>query len=298
MKKIMKMLFVTAITICVLVYNTFPVSAAPNGTQSGAEQQAVLTNLTFDMNYYYNTNPDLQGIIGYDYTELFNHYVSFGMQEGRWGSAEFNCLAYKNNYPDLQVAFGNDYLAYCVHYETCGKAEGRSAVSTDAVPEPVDTPVSVPVEIVMIGTYTTRYNPNIPRAVNVIVSASRINGVILEPGAPFSYSHTVLPRTPQNGYVQAPVIVNGEYEPGYGGGICQVSSTLYAAMLNANLPATQRHPHSLPVSYIPVGMDATISGTRIDLQFVNIYDYPLLITACADTGILTVTLSLLVPTAQ
>ena len=78
--------------------------------------------------------------------------------------------------------------------------------------------------------------------------------------------------------------------PGTGGGICQVSSTLYAAMLTAGLPATERHPHSLQVAYIPEGMDATISGTALDLRFTNIFAEPLQIQAAADQGTLTISL--------
>ena len=86
------------------------------------------------------------------------------------------------------------------------------------------------------------------------------------------------------------MIVNKKYVLGTGGGICQVSSTLYAAMLTAGLPATERHPHSLSVGYIPDGMDATISGNALDLQFTNIFDTPIQIQATADQGTLTVSI--------
>ena len=140
----------------------------------------------------------------------------------------------------------------------------------------------------LLGTYTTKYNAKIPRATNVALAANRINGVVLNPGDLFSFTTTILPRTPENGYVSAPVIVNKEFVPGIGGGICQVSSTLYACMLTCGVPALERHPHSLPVSYIPAGMDATISGTAVDLKFVNPYNKPLMISASPDNGSLTV----------
>lgn len=250
--------------------------------------QTQLTSLTFDVDYYYNTYPDLQAAFGYDYSRLYQHYLDSGLAEGRSGSAEFNCLVYRNNYPDLQASFGDDYRAYCVHYENYGKAEGRSAAgdgttlsASAAAPVSVSTP---------IGTYATAYNPNVPRAVNVTLAASRINGVVIAPGESFSFTQTILPRTTANGYVEAPVIVNKKYVPGIGGGICQVSSTLYAAMLNAGLPATERHPHSLSVTYIPEGMDATVSGSSMDLKFTNIFAEPLQIQASADQGTLTVSL--------
>lgn len=264
--------------LCLLWGSGTPVKAA----------QAPLTSLTFDMDYYYNTNPDLQASLGYDYNNLYNHYINFGLAEGRSGSAEFNCMVYRNNYPDLQAVFGNDYRAYCVHYENYGKAEGRNAAGDGMVLSTASadsTPAST-----LIGSYATAYNPDISRAVNIALAASRINGVVIQPGESFSFNQTILPRTATNGYVAANVIVNKKYVLGLGGGICQVSSTLYAAMLTAGLPATERHPHSLNVGYIPEGMDATISGNALDLRFTNIFAEPIQIQAVADQGTLTVSL--------
>ena len=267
---------------CLLWGSGTPVKAAP----------AALTSLTFDADYYYNTYPDLQAALGYDYNSLYQHYLTSGLAEGRSGSAEFNCLVYRNNYPDLQAAFGNDYRAYCAHYEAYGKAEGRNAAGNGmALSGAADTAVSAEAAAnTLIGSYATAYNPNISRAVNIALASSRINGLVIQPGESFSFNQAILPRTAANGYVKANVIVNKKYVLGIGGGICQVSSTLYAAMLTAGLPATERHPHSLDVGYIPVGMDATISGNALDLRFTNIFDKPIQIQAAADQGTLTISL--------
>lgn len=267
---------------CLLWGNGTPVKAAP----------AALTSLTFDVDYYYNTYPDLQAALGYDYNSLYQHYLTSGLAEGRSGSAEFNCLVYRNNYPDLQAAFGNDYRAYCAHYEAYGKAEGRNAAGNGmALSGAADTAVSAEAAAnTLIGSYATAYNPNISRAVNIALASSRINGLVIQPGESFSFNQAILPRTAANGYVKANVIINKKYVLGIGGGICQVSSTLYAAMLTAGLPATERHPHSLDVGYIPVGMDATISGNALDLRFTNIFDKPIQIQAAADQGTLTISL--------
>ena len=267
---------------CLLWGSGTPVKAAP----------AALTSLTFDVDYYYNTYPDLQAALGYDYNSLYQHYLTSGLAEGRSGSAEFNCLVYRNNYPDLQAAFGNDYRAYCAHYEAYGKAEGRNAAGNGmALSGAADTAVSAEAAAnTLIGSYATAYNPNISRAVNIALASSRINGLVIQPGESFSFNQAILPRTTANGYVKANVIVNKKYVLGIGGGICQVSSTLYAAMLTAGLPATERHPHSLDVGYIPVGMDATISGNALDLRFTNIFDKPIQIQAAADQGTLTISL--------
>lgn len=259
------------------------------GMTAADAAQTPLTSLTFDADYYYNAYPDLQAALGNDYNSLYRHYLNYGLAEGRSGSAEFNCLVYRNNYADLQAAFGNDYRAYCVHYENYGKAEGRSAAGNGMG---LSAPAAAPAAPAgaLLGTYSTAYNPNISRATNVAVAASRINGVVVQPGQGFSFNQTILPRTSANGYVTANMIVNKKYVPGIGGGICQVSSTLYAAMLSAGLPATERHPHSLKMSYIPDGMDATISGNTLDLKFTNIFSYPIQIQATADNGTLTISL--------
>ena len=143
----------------------------------------------------------------------------------------------------------------------------------------------------VIGIYATKYDAKIPRANNVAVAASRINGVVVKKGEDFSFNATILPRTTANGYVNAPIFINKKHGMGIGGGVCQVSSTLYAAMLSAGLPATERHPHSLKVPYIPEGMDATIAGNTLDLRFTNTFDYAIVIGAVADNGTLTVSIS-------
>lgn len=259
----------------------------------------------FDADYYYNTYPDVAAAIGNNTEALFQHYVTFGIKEGRSASAEFNVQAYRQRYADLQAAYGDDLAGYCRHYAVFGKAEGRNASADGqtmvapaessaqenpseniAEEQPADTFGNV------IGTCTTTYDAKIPRANNVALAAQRINGVVLKPGQGFSFSQTVLPRTRANGYVEAPIFVSGEVSTGIGGGICQVSSTLYAAMIRAGLPATERHPHSRPVDYLPKGYDATIAGNRLDLKFTNIFSQPLLIQASANNGVLTVTLIL------
>ena len=226
----------------------------------------------FDPDYYYNQYPDLQGQLGNDSEALFHHFMTIGVREGRSGNAEFNLRAYVLHNRDLLDYYKTDLSAYCKHYMEIGKAEGRTCLPTGD-------------EQGLIGTYSTHYDTTVPRAVNIGIAVERLNGTVIQPGQLFSYSQTLLPRIPENGYVMAPAI--GRYE--YGGGICQVSSTLYAAMCDALLPVIERYPHSSHVSYIPVGMDATISeaGGK-DLKFINIGQDPLKIVAETNEGTITV----------
>lgn len=255
------------------------------GAVSAQAAQASLTKLTFDVDYYYNTYPDLQAAFGYDYNALYNHYLQYGLREGRSGNEEFNCFNYMNNYADLRGAFGGNYVSYCQHYEQHGKAENRNAA--ELLGEAV-----ISANNVLLGSYSTSYDPTLSRATNVRVAAERINGVLLAPGQSFSFSDTVLPRTTANGYVLGEVIYAGEYTLGIGGGICQTSSTLYAAMVNGGLPATERYPHSKPVDYIPRELESAIATGYKDLKFVNIYDKNLEIVATADDASGTLTVSL------
>ena len=243
----------------------------------------------FDAKYYAAHNPDVVIAKGDSEAALFDHYFNHGLAEGRSASATFNPRAYRLRNADLDAAYGDDWIRYVRHYVTCGKAEGR-----DATPLPANNAndPNAPKEYELLGSYTTKYRTGIPRAVNVGIAAAGINGVVVQPGAEFSYTNTIPARTVENGYQEATIFVNKEKVQGLGGGICQVSSTLYACMKTVGLPATERHPHSLPVDYLPEGWDATISGQSVDLKFVNIYSTPLLIACRADNGRLTVSLYL------
>ncbi|MBK5211992.1 MAG: VanW family protein [Coriobacteriia bacterium] len=124
-----------------------------------------------------------------------------------------------------------------------------------------------------ISTYTTSFNPgNKPRVANIQLLARSIAGTLLAPGKTFSFNGTIGERTAEKGYKEAGAIVNGEVVPQLGGGICQVNTTLFNAVLLSGLPITQRRNHSYYISEYPVGRDATVSWGGPDLKFVNNLD--------------------------
>lgn len=139
-----------------------------------------------------------------------------------------------------------------------------------------------------ISSYTTIYSTGTGRAKNVEIGAERINGTLLMPGESFSLNKVVLARTRANGYKTAPEYRNGKVVDGVGGGICQVSTTVYGAQLRAGILPIERHPHSMTVSYAPIGLDAAIAGDILDLKFENPYDYPVYIYTNTSGGRLTV----------
>ena len=490
MKRNQWMLSILSILFCVIAVVAYPTRAEAASQSNQNAYRAI-----FDASYYYNSYPDVAAVCGMDENALFEHFINFGIYEGRSCSTAFNPQVYRQRYTDLQQVFGNDMAAYCQHYVLYGRNEGRDAsaggqaatpiagsasvsrvtitenhptgegldkqevkierdaegknarieqtgdgqkedstkrVKTDNVkkveqdgaktetnkitetakeeekkieaktkttetvktaeiekeeekkieaktkttgtakevekktedkiktakteetntktvkesekksksetksevknesnaeksetakniksteeilatelPEasisetdvkmvksaaterkPSETPKA---KGQVIGTYTTEYEDNISRAVNVELAAERINGIEVQPGGKFSFSNTILERTAANGYVNGPVYVKGKEVQGIGGGVCQVSSTLYAAMVDAGLKATERHAHSMPVDYVPQNLDATIAGDYLDLKFTNTFSQTLLIEAQAENGTLTVTLVL------
>lgn len=139
-----------------------------------------------------------------------------------------------------------------------------------------------------MGSWTSYFSGgNVSRSSNVRLSASRINGITLLPGETFSYDETIGKRSAANGYKTATVYVGNTMEEGIGGGICQTSSTLYSAVLYANLEIVSRTSHSLPVSYMPAGQDATIAEGYIDFKFKNNTDYPIKIICTTNYGSVT-----------
>lgn len=139
-----------------------------------------------------------------------------------------------------------------------------------------------------ISTYSSEYPAGIPRAKNVELAADKVNGTLLMPNDEFSYAEKVSPVDAAHGYVDATIFLNGKAVPGIGGGICQVSSTLYNTQLEAGIIATERRNHSLSVGYVPLGQDATMADNAIDLKFVNTLTYPIYINVISEYGNLTV----------
>ena len=122
----------------------------------------------------------------------------------------------------------------------------------------------------LLAEYTTKFNAyQTERAANIILAARLINNRVLRPRQIFSYNETVGERTIEAGFKTAPVIVNKKVSSGVGGGICQVSSTLYNTVLESKLEIVERHPHSIQVNYVPRGRDATVAYNSLDFQFKN-----------------------------
>ena len=138
----------------------------------------------------------------------------------------------------------------------------------------------------LLATFSTRYDAsNTSRSTNLQLAADKINGTILAPGSEFSYNKVVGERSIAAGYKEAKVYSNGQVVDGIGGGICQISSTLYNAVVFANLNVTERYNHQFVTSYVSPGRDATVVYGVKDLKFVNNRTYPVKILITLNSGI-------------
>lgn len=142
-----------------------------------------------------------------------------------------------------------------------------------------------------LSKYTTIYDAgNKSRANNIALACKTINGTIILPGETFSYNKVLGNTTKEKGYQLGGAYVGGKVVKAYGGGICQVSTTLYNSVLYANLEIVERYNHSYAVSYVPAGRDATVSYGGKDFKFKNNRKYPIKIVANAKNGVVNISL--------
>lgn len=139
-----------------------------------------------------------------------------------------------------------------------------------------------------ISSFTTNFDAsNAPRSSNIRLAAKSIAGIILPPGAIFSFNEVVGQRSEERGYKEAGVYINGKVDTGIGGGICQVSTTLYNAVLLADLLVMERSNHSLTVPYVPLSRDAAVSWGLQDFKFTNNTENHILINSSTTGGSIT-----------
>lgn len=139
-----------------------------------------------------------------------------------------------------------------------------------------------------LSSYKTSYNINdIDRSTNLEIASNKINETILSPGDTFSYNTVVGARSIEAGYKEAKIYSNGKVIDGIGGGICQISSTLYNAVVLANLEVLERYNHQFLTSYVPAGRDATVVYGSKDFKFKNSRSYPIKIKTKVTNGIVT-----------
>ena len=192
----------------------------------------------------------------------------------------------KNGYKVYRKKFIERFYQYL--YEA-----GADSINVPKLPvyPKVDSELLANVRTQQIGHYVTYFNSNNEeRSHNIRLASEAIDSHVVFPGELFSFNQVVGKRTKEKGYKTAPVIVKGEVTEGIGGGICQVSSTLFNSVDNAGVKVMERYSHSKRVPYVPSGRDATVSWYGPDFTFKNQYNQPLLIRSRVYGGIMSVTI--------
>ena len=146
-----------------------------------------------------------------------------------------------------------------------------------------------PSNISLRAEFSTDYSKSTEeRKSNIYVASKSLNNAFIDVGGEFSFNRVVGERTEKRGYKKAKIIVGGKFVDGVGGGVCQVSTTVYNAVLRAGLKVIEYHPHSLPVSYVDPSFDAMVNSGNADLKFINNTHNPIILQTVADGNTLTV----------
>jgi len=224
-----------------------------------------------------------------------NNTLAFGPQDATFTIEPRDNGKPKLNFVEGHSGMGLDIAATEQLVREALEGGNYQAILTPPLTEqaPNITVEQLKTQVTLIGEYTTEYRHKgtsanteaeyqtlVNRAFNVNKAAEKINGQVIQPGATWSYNKIVGDRNEKNGWKEANAIVGAEtYRLEYGGGVCQVSSTLYNALLQANIEIVYRRKHSIPADYVSYGLDATVDTGHIDFKFKNDTEYPLYLFA-------------------
>lgn len=202
--------------------------------------------------------------------------VDFGLVRE---NGQFQILEGQNGYlldVETSIDLINDFLTGDWDGEACAIALDVQVRSPRGSVEELEQVKDV------LGSFVTVYKSNAGRNANVENGCRMINKTFLYPGDEFSVNEILSPFTEENGYYMAGSYINGKVVDSVGGGVCQVSTTLYNAVLRAELEVTERHNHSMTVTYVPHAADAAIAGTYKDFKFKNNMDHPIYVEGLTD----------------
>lgn len=192
-----------------------------------------------------------------------------------------------------QLGYKIDRYKFAKQFYTYFYGSGPSTIDIPTTPTypKVDSELLANIRVKQIGQYITYFNHRRKgRAQNIALATEAINNHVVFPGESFSFNEVVGKRTFEKGYLPAPVIIRGKVYRDFGGGICQVSSTLFNAVDRAGVQILQRYSHSKRVPYVPPGRDAQVSWYGADFRFKNIHNQPILIRAKVYGGSLIITI--------
>ena len=236
-----------------------------------------------------STDVSISGRRAEEYLERLSATVSHQPQDAHFQVTATGKIVIKPSAPGLQLDLAATAKAIAA---AAFSSDRRTANLVVRVAEPARTTEiakTMGIESV-VSSYTTTYGGTPGRLNNVQLVAKLIDGTLIKPGGTFSFNQTTGERTAEKGFQEAPVIINGELQNGLGGGICQVSTTVFNAVFEGGLPITARTNHALYISHYPLGRDATVNYPDLDLRFSNDTDHWLLLRTFVGAGSLTVNL--------
>ncbi|MDO5022359.1 MAG: VanW family protein [Eubacteriales bacterium] len=179
---------------------------------------------------------------------------------------------------DVQGAYIDEASIYQALFDNINKNNFKAQINLSSTPVlPKVSSVELQNNFAMLSSFSTKTNNNNNRNVNISLAAQAINGTSLMPGETFSFNRTTGERTAQKGYMPAPAIAGGISQDETGGGVCQVSSTLFNAAALADMTIINRSPHPWPANYIDKGLDATVNWPNLDFSFRNDKNTPIFV---------------------
>jgi vancomycin resistance protein YoaR len=235
------------------------------------------------------TDVSIAGRGAEQYLERLSAAVSRPPQDARFQVAASGRIVIRPSAPGLQLDLPATARAIAAAAFSVGQRTANLVVRVANPQRSTEAAKAMGIHDV-ISSYTTTYGGTPGRLNNVQLVAKLIDGTLVKPGGTFSFNGTTGERTAAKGFQEAPVIINGELQNGLGGGICQVSTTVFNAAFEAGLPITARTNHALYIDHYPLGRDATVNYPDLDLRFVNDSGHWLLLRTFVGSGSLTVNL--------
>jgi vancomycin resistance protein YoaR len=236
-----------------------------------------------------STDVSIGGRPAEQYLERLSAAVSHPPQDARFQVAADGKIVIRPSAPGLQLDLAATAKAIAAATFSADQRTANLVVRVASPQRTTEVAKTMGIRDV-ISSYTTTYGGTPGRLNNVQLVAKLIDGTLIKPGGTFSFNDTTGARTAAKGFQEAPVIINGELKSGLGGGICQVSTTVFNAAFEAGLPITARTNHALYIDHYPLGRDATVNYPDLDLRFVNDSDHWMLLRTFVGSGSLTVNL--------
>ncbi len=236
-----------------------------------------------------NTDVAITGRGAEEYLERLSATVTRKPQNARFQLTATGKIVVRPSAPGLLLDLPATAKAIAV---AAFSAEQRTANLVVRVAEPARTTADAKAMGItgVVSSYTTTYGGTPGRLSNVQLVSELIDGTLIAPGGTFSFNETTGERTAEKGFQEAPVIINGELQNGLGGGVCQVSTTVFNAAYESGLPIAARANHALYISHYPLGRDATVNFPDLDMRFTNDTGHWLLLRTFVGAGSLTVNL--------